>query len=378
MTPRKQSIFAILTILLASSMAWLLAEVGYELWRQGDPGTSLTWQVIAGLGISDGSRASDDQPALPDLRLVADPAEFEVLLDQFKAAGVGIGNSPYSELRTEQAKVNIEIDGCLTQKPNLDKTMTFLRSNLFNSFDPPNAFYDTAAELPKDVADFIACYSFRKIRLRSNGDGERLTFPAVSSSDKVIIAGDSVANGSMVSDEETLASQLQAVDTTRQYVNIGVASAKAGDVVCNLARAAARYSGQIRELIYIFCENDFAPKKPYGRLEDLIAWLQDFATEQKIYRLTLVYVPYIYNSSPDVTRIDGHMGAAFSFFSDEKTRLLAGARSAGFRVIDYLETTQRVRQESGSQFAAMALHVDHTHLSRQGISLLVDQLRDGN
>ena len=378
MTPRKQTLFATLTILLASCTALLLAEGIYALSRRGEPGTSLTWRIFAGLGASDWWRGTDGQPASPDLRLVVDPTEFEALLDQFKAAGVGIGNSPYKELRTEQAKANVDSDGCLTQKPNLDKTMTFLRSNLFNNFDPPNVFYDTATELPRDVADFIDRYSFRKIRLRSNADGERLTFPPVSSPDKIIVAGDSVANGSMVTDEETLASQLQAADATHQYVNIGVASAEASDIICNLERAATRYPGQIREVIYVFCENDFAPKKPYGRPEELIAWLKDFVAAQKIDRLTLVYVPYIYNSSPDVTRVSGQIGSGFSFFGDEKRRLLSGARSAGFRVVDYLETTQRVRQESGSQFAALALHVDHTHLSRLGLALLAEQLRSGN
>lgn len=376
MPPSKQVIFAVLTVVLATSVTLLLAEGLYSMARLGTQGTSLTYRLFAGLGGSAAARRVEDQPSSPDLQLIADAGEFEALMDQFRVANIGIGNSPYKELRTGEARTNVEIDACLTQKPDLDKTMSFLRANLFVNFDPPNVFYDTALVLPPEVAAFIDRYAFRKIRLRSNGDGERLTIPQVSSPDKVLVAGDSVANGSMVSDEETIASQLQAADPLRQYVNIGVASAKASDVVCNLERAARRYPGQVKEIVYVFCENDFDPDKPFGNPDELIAWLVRFLAKEKIGRLTMVYVPYIYNSSPDVTRIEGQLGYGFSFFRDEKNRLLSGAKAAGFRVVDYLETTQEARRDGGSQFAALALYVDHTHLSRHGIARLVERLRD--
>jgi hypothetical protein len=68
----------------------------------------------------------------------------------------------------------------------------------------------------------------------------------VTSDRKVIIAGDSVANGVGIGDSETISSQLQALDSTRQYVNLGIAQATAADIICALDKAARRYKARSR------------------------------------------------------------------------------------------------------------------------------------
>jgi hypothetical protein len=253
--------------------------------------------------------------------------------------------------------------------------MVLLRSNLFNILDPLNAFYDTNRVLPPRLRQFLDRYGFRKVRHRTNGDGERLTFPSVESPRKVIVAGDSIANGSMMNDWETLASQLQAEDRDRQYVNIGVNGASAKDNLCIMDRAAQRYAGQIREIIYVFSENDYEPDKPYGRPDQLIAGLTEFAKRNAVDRLTLVYMPKIYNSAPDVTRTRGTSYWDFPYYREEKHAILEGARLAGFAVVDFLDATNAAREAAGSPFGGLPLYVNQGHLSPIGTAKLVEMLK---
>src|SRR6185369_6363398 len=177
---------------------------------------------------------------------------------------VGIGNSPFGELVTEVARVNRVVDGCLQMKPNLSKTMSYMRSELFNPFNPLFYFYDSDRTLPGDLVTFLDRYSFRKIRLTTNVHGERITIPAIETTDKILVIGDSMGMSAGVSDDETLASQLQARDSSHQYVNIGVSGADPTDILCALERAVTRYPNQIRGVIYPFSENDLAARKPLG------------------------------------------------------------------------------------------------------------------
>jgi hypothetical protein len=205
----------------------------------------------------------------------------------------------------------------------------------------------------------------------TNQYGERLTLPAVESEQIILIAGDSVANGVMLDDSETVASQLQAIDPAHQYVNLGISGATSADIQCALEKAATRYAGRVRELIYVFCENDFIESNAYGTPEELVDWLVEFKNRVGIDRVVLQYAPYIYNIVPQVTRVNGNPRRNFPTFRDEKRRLLRAAREAGFGIIDYVEIAKAEEEAVGSQFASLALFVDHAHLSRVGTQRLL-------
>jgi hypothetical protein len=154
-----------------------------------------------------------------------------------------------------------------------------------------------------------------------------------------------------------------------------VALAAAADTWFNHDRAAKRYAGQIRELIYVFCENDFAPGEPYGTPEELVAWLAEFRRRESIDRVTFLYVPYIYNSVPEVTRVPGHSQYDFPTYADEKRRLLDLSAKEHFHVVDFLAVADEESQAVGSLFAPLALYVDHTHLSKIGVQKVLPRLR---
>jgi hypothetical protein len=168
---------------------------------------------------------------------------------------------------------------------------------------------------------------------------------------------------------------MQRLDPTRQYVSTGVGGADARDVICNLARAAERYQGQIEELIYVYCENDFNRSLEYGTPEEVVAWLEEFAAEQGIGKVTVVFAPYIYNIVPQYTRFEGHRGGEFPTYLDERNRLQAAVEAAGIRWINIGDVVRSDDSVFGTQFATLHHFVDHTHLSRYGVQRLVAALR---
>jgi hypothetical protein len=354
-------------VLLAALLIVVVAEGVNALARFDEPDTALTYKVADWIL----PMSPQPDPHWPEL---VDLAEIKPYLPQLKANAVGIGSSTFEELRTDEASINHVVDGCLQMKPNLSKTMSYLRSELFNPFNPMFYFHDSGHELPSDLQAFLDRYSFRKIRLTTNAAGERITVPLIERADKVLIAGDSMAMSLGVGDHETLASQLQVRDPARQYVSIGIGGADPADILCALERAGERYRGQIRGVIYPLSENDLADRKPFGRPEELIPALVTFRDEHAIAEFTLVYMPYIYNAMPDVTRIRGHVEYLRRRPHEQKRALLELARQANFRVLDYTEVTDAERARHGSQFAAFALFVDHAHLSPLGNARLVERL----
>jgi hypothetical protein len=363
----RQRLFFVITLGVVIVLT-LLTALGLDaILHLKHPATSLAHQGLAALQ----PRTAPDGPDWPEL---TDESQIKPYFAAFKANGIGLGNSPYKELITPEASINHVVDGCERMKPNLRKTISFFRSELFNSFDPLNYFYDAGRKLPEDVQQFLDRYSFRRLQLTSNENGERITLPAVQSPDKIIVAGDSMGMSAMVDDDETLASQLQAADPAHQYVNIGISGASAEDVACALNLAAKRYAGQIRGVIYPFSENDLHPKKPYGTPEKLIAWLAKFKADNAIANVTIIYMPYIYNSVPELTRIPGHVQFDWRRHGAEKARFLALGAKAGFRALDYTQIAEAEKHAAGSEYAALALYVDHCHLSRLGIKRLVDRL----
>jgi lysophospholipase L1-like esterase len=373
---RRQLAFATITIVLTVMLVVLAGEGLYALAHFRRPDTSFTYRLLSYF------RPAHDDPSDPDWPEITDTKQITPLLAAFKANGVALGGSPYQELRTEQAELNLGKHGCMEMKPNLHKTMSYLRSELFDNFNRIIAFYDADRPMPADVSRFLDLYAFRKIRLTSNEHGERLTLPVVQSTDKILVIGDSMGLSAGLDDSETLASQLQARDPAHQYVNMGVGGADAVDIVCELERAAKRYPGQIRGVIYPFCENDLAPKKPFGTPEQLIPRLAQFKAENHIADFTIIYMPYIYNSMPDVARTPNlAAGIAAKHLPRkwvEKKRLIKLATEAGFKAFDFTEVTDAERKAAGSQFAAFALFVDQVHLSRYGVHRLVERLLPSN
>lgn len=299
---------------------------------------------------------------------------MDPLIPKLKTLGAAVGNSPYDDLVTAAAALNTVEGGCIVQKPNLRKTMTYLRTNMFNPLDPPTLFYDTDKTLDADTAALVREYGLRQITYTTNARGERTTVPPTSADRVVLIAGDSVANGSMVGDAETLASQMQARDPTRRYINLGIGNAAASDIVCALERAAERYGASIDELIYVYCENDFEPEQALGHPDAVLDWLSGFVRDAYIGKVIVVYAPFIYNIVPQLTRFRGYRRGRAKTFAEERAQLRQRVVDAGFGYLDIAEVALAEIERRKTQFAALSLFVDHIHLSPYGTARVIDAL----
>jgi hypothetical protein len=362
----KDKLLLLLTIILASVLTLVFAEGVYALCKTKRYQTSITYAIYHW---AKGHLAGEKDIVSwdPNSRTIIYSQIFERYIDNYLQDGIGLGNSYYSELRTERVNMNETRDGCMIQKPNLDKEMTYLRAGLYSPFAPVTAFYDKDTKLSPEVTHFLDRYAIRRIRHRTNDRGERLTLPMVESTKKVIVAGDSVANGAMLNDSETLASRLQLRNPDRQYVNIGIGGADATDIQCALDRAGRDYHGQIVELIYIYCENDFKDDKPMGQPEDVIAWLQEYVRSENIPRTTVIYAPYIYNIIPHITRFrGGYRGGRYETHSNERRRLEELTMKAGFKFVDIGALALAEVENTGTQYGPLLLFADEAHWSPAG------------
>lgn len=369
----KNFLLSAVAVVLVTVVTLLLLEGVYSLVKGNQVHRSVTFQAA--------DMVEDALGAEPDLvgvyaPMFGDGSKLDDLVPLIRKHGVGIGNAPFPDAQTEAAAVNVEVDGCPELKPNLRKTAFYLRTNAFNPFDPPSIFHDQDEELDPELAAFFERYGGRRTSMTTNEHGERRTFPEVEREKKVLIAGDSVAFGALIDDRETLASQLQARDPERQYVNLGVAGSDAEQVICRLQAATdRRYDGQIDELIYVYCENDLKYKRPYGRPEEAIAWLQDFAERQNIRKVTVVFSPYIYLAAPEVTRFRGYDGGSYPHRVDRRQDLVDAVAKTDFNWIDIGEIAREAVETSNSQFGFFPLYTDHNHLSPEGTRRLVERLR---
>jgi hypothetical protein len=363
----------VIIVVLSSLGAYLLVEGAVSVFRGPTPETSLgyrTYELIRGTAWEQGISAPND----PNATLLRDQAELEALVEAFRKNRVGLGNTVYGELKTGEASIHMQVDGCKRQKPNLRKLQTHLFTNLFDPLDPIVAFWDADRVLDPEVAEFIERYHFRKVLLTTNEFGDRVTFPEADSERKVIVGGDSMANGVLLNDDETLASQLQARDPARQYINTGINGISPREVICAIERAVDTYDGNVEELIYLYSENDFESGEPLGTPEEVVAWMEGFAREQDLIKVTVVYAPYFYNIMPQLTRFRGYRGHFFPHHSDERRRLAELVAEAGFRYIDITDVAREENERAGTLFAAFALFVDATHYSRYGTSRLVEHI----
>jgi hypothetical protein len=309
--------------------------------------------------------------------VLTDPGEIEALLDDMTAAGVGLGNSHYEELRTTTASTGRRVDGCPQNRPNIDKTFTYLRTPLFEMFNPVVMFYDSNRKLSQPMQRLVDRYGVRLTTFTSDEFGQRSTIPVVDRQKIVLIAGDSVAAGAMINDDETLASVLQRRDLHRRYVNLGKGGAEAAEIRCNVELAAERYPSLVQELIYVYCENDFDDDESMGTPESVMTWLRKFVREQEIGRTTIVYAPYIFNVVPELTRVPGERGERFKDHAEEKARLMDLVQDAGFTWVDYGELALTEADARGTPFAALSLYLDVVHHSPLGVERLADALGAG-
>jgi len=355
--------------LLVSALVWLAVEGALALARGRAPGKSLAARL---LGADPRPLGLDGTPAPPPAVLES-RAELEALLPALLRDGIGLGNSPYRQLRQPGVNLKVEDSGaCAYNLPDQRRVLVQLRTTLFDPLDPLNAFWDPARPLSAETRAFVTRYGVHETALETDAAGERRTLPAVAAEREVLVAGDSVAFGVLVGDDETLASELQRRDAARRYANLGITGVPASTVLCALERALARRPGRVDAIVYLYCENDFEPGDALASPEPAVERLAALARAHGVARVLVVYAPYIYNALPQITRFAGQRSDRIPTYAQEHARLREAVSAAGIGWLDFGELVQREVARTGTQFAGLALFVDHAHWSREGVRRAAD------
>jgi lysophospholipase L1-like esterase len=313
-------------------------------------------------------------PALA--QVLTDRAELEALFDDFRAARISLGNTPYLELATDEARFTVlGEDGILRNKPNVTLWSAQLRTRLFHSYDPVvlNRL-GGGDDLPPRVRALVTRYGFRETLATTDANGDRTTLPRSDAHPVVLVIGDSLAFGTGLDDDETLASVLQRRFPSARVVNASVPSGATRDNLARLRERLEEFGDRVVALVYFFCENDIDRGVPGS---SVLAPVNELTERHGVKARTLVYGQFLYRTAPEIVRATTER---FEQVSDEE--LLAkmvfrremedSARELGFHVVDTWEIVQRYREQELSLFAGMALYVDHTHWSPRGTRLIAD------
>lgn len=365
--PMKHPLLAKISLaLLSLVVALVLCEGVRSLFLMQDEHTSLVHSVYRHWKRARGSPSVDASigGARPFLWRREDLA---ALVPDLLAARAGVGNTDFRELASELSSAK-RAQGC-GMKPNLRKTMVQIRSLVFDPQDPPTVFFDRQVALSAPLEKFLATYGFSRVDFSTDENGYRLTLPRVRREGKVLVAGDSVALGLGVSDEETLASRLQRADPSRQYVNLGVSDVGTQGILCQLEEAARRYEGAIEELIYVVCDNDYFADE-LGRADVIVDRIAQFRERNKFARVTVVRAPYTY-SIPPLHRWRPQILKERA----EARRLAEASVAAGFTFVDIKDLALDEAAAQRTLFGAFSLFVDHAHLSPLGTDRLAAKLR---
>ncbi|QIG48302.1 SGNH/GDSL hydrolase family protein [Nordella sp. HKS 07] len=364
----KNAIAYVLVSVLLSILTLAVFEGGYSIAEWRKPHRSILYQLSTLAGLAPPfNNASAYQPYF------ADPRELAELVPLIKAENVGIGGTPYDVRSTDSAVGQLE-NGCPGLKPNLRMTAIILRSSAFGPLGFPTAFFQVDKKLDPQLKDFFQRYGGPPTTLTTNAQGERTTVPEVTADRVVLVAGDSVAFGAMIDDDATIASQLQARDQARHYVNLGVPGATAAQIHCRLEAATARYKGRIDELIYVYCENDFDEKIPYGTPGEVVNSLKEIVAREKIGKVTVMFAPTVNMVMPEMTRIDGSEWSPTARREKQRAELESLVKAAGFRWGDIGTLAQGEADARKSKLAIWSYYVDMVHWSAYGTSKVVDFL----
>lgn len=339
----------------------------------------LSWQSIISAGVSqmafgwDRLSAYYNQEPISLPGIVTDEAQLKSLVPRIIEANVGMINSPYPETQTELSQLTRRDGECESPRANLDEVVFFLRSNLFEPLAPIAVHHARDAKLSPELARFFQDYGRDTHKLSTNSVGERTTMPHLEGLKKVLVAGDSSAFGLLLDDSATLASRLQAKDGTRQYVNIGVPGASSEHILCNLAKAASRYQGQVEEVIYLYSEDDFAAGQRFGTPEEVITAVKSLVQSGITTKITVVYLPSLYNIVPELTRYKGYAGERVPNPQTEREQLKRSTEEAGFVWLDMGDIALERSRSQGNVFSVFDSFADPRSLSARGIDNLVEK-----
>jgi hypothetical protein len=353
---------AFVLLIVVSAVGFYLALEGvHALARRGKPTVSLGFRFYdERLARHPFAEALDDY--------VLWERQLEEMLPLFRKDRVVIGNSPYKDLASDEARVSFDApDGSRRYKPNLTVRSGQMRSRVFKALDTINYSYIVrkGSELDPETRGFFDRYALREVTWSIDENGFRTTLPRVEAEHVVVLIGSSPCVGILLEDDETLASLLQRRQRDVRFVNACVGMTPVTGHVKMARRLFEMYTWRIRGVIYTLNDRNFETlEMGLGALGEIADLVERAEVDYRV----LVYFHYIYETMPDVARRYRSPGKVLA----EKGPILELAEARGFDIVDTYEMVANHRKATGSLFAGLALYLDHCHFSREGTRMLAE------
>lgn len=307
--------------------------------------------------------------------IVSSENEVRELFPAFLHDQIGFGNTPFSELRNDGTEsIFVGADGLVQNKPNHHYKVAFVRSALFDAWDPM-LYKDNNPDQPKSpkTLEFKKLHTLAEKSSSTDANGDRNTVPASTAENIALIVGDSVAYGAALNNDETLASRLQIKYPILHFINAGVPGSGTRDNMERLRARLKTHAGKVKAVIYVHCENDM---EGYGTPEHIAGDLHSILEEHKIAGRYFVYSQFIFRVMPDVLRDKNYDDLDIRKHWAQKKEIVGLLQKNGVTLIDGWKLVDDYRIEQGTPLAGFALYVDKCHYSALGIQRLAAMIPD--
>lgn len=261
-------------------------------------------------------------------------------------------------------------------RPNRDISAYMLKTIAPLNFDPPVVHIKKDSKLSPDLANYIKKESRLKYSYTTDKNGFRTTVPSVTSDEKILIIGDSVAFGVGVADRYTIASWLQERLGDRfEVINAGVGDYD-GRRAFRLAKELGG-SGRYSSLIYVACQNDFMWSSSYSdwaqEARDLLTCLKEISGNfnDNVVVFLHTYMEYCLR---DIFREKGWQRDWIEKTDLLREKLPTICNELGLKYCDWTEIVGDFEKENKSIFSGFALYADHCHLSPLGNRLAAEKI----
>tara|TARA_B100000131_G_scaffold262339_1_gene258702 strand:+ start:367 stop:1497 length:1131 start_codon:yes stop_codon:yes gene_type:complete len=361
----------LLTILFSSIFLLLLIEGFYSLSKKSENHISITYNVYSNIRDNDTNLESNFRHK----GVVYDQIELENLIGDVKSLNGFIGNSPYSD-KFEQTLTSDE-SGCFRYKNNLDMKSYFIRTNLYNVYDPVTIWIDNGKIIPSDLIHFLDSKSYGYSKFTTNDRGLRATnFNIDPNKNLNIFGGGGAALSSMISDAYTIPYLIKEHDQDSQYINASVSSRNFSDVMCNFKKELNFYKDfKIQNLILLMSDLDLSQLEN----SDILIYLEEIDNIKSKYgieEVIIIYFPYIYTVSPEITsnRNSNYPNVYFKDAIKKKDFLISNISKFGFQSIDGLNVFLYEIQKENSLLNVFEYYLHHGQPSYKANALIVNQI----
>ena len=260
-------------------------------------------------------------------------------------------------------------------RPDTKMFVSMLRSTKAYNFDPPTLIinHDDQHLISERLKSYLKDESRLHYSYSIDGNGFRRTLPYVNSNEKILIIGDSVPFGVGVSDEYTVASQLQKmVDNRLRIINAGVGGYD-GQQAFSVAQRLSN-SGKFAGLIYVACQNDFMGGKDWiQEAEDVLTKITSIS-ERFSDNIVIVLHTYMEYNLRDIFLEDGWKERRITNTHALRSALPEMCKKYGYGYYDWTDIVSDFMAKEKSIFSRFALYSDHCHLSPLGNKLMATKV----